>query len=231
MIKQERYFYLFLFSILAVGVLARVSIFGIEGLLQSQHFSLGHYLDAFFLNLANDYSALIEIANPYILTGVIAFLAQSFVTSISAYLYYFYPQLRNNKSKEHLKGRQLLQWYKENSVNIFFPIVLPFIRIAVLIGTILIFIKPLSQEVILHPSTAEFLIVAFLFSASIIPHLLISETVFWKDSTVLIHVLLGIICLLFAPYIVLIYFTANALYQAFKVLITQSMDKYDETNT
>ena len=231
MIKQESYFYFFLVVILALAVSIRVSIFGVEGLLNSQSFSLGPYLDLFFLELANDYSSLIKVANPYIVIATVAVLAQMFVASLSSYLYFLYPQLRDLKYKEHLQGKELAQWYKENHINIFYPMTLPFIRIAVLIGTIVTFIRPLSEQIELIPAIGEYVIVASLYSAAIVPHLLTSETVFWKDITVLLHVFVGVVCLLFAPYVILLYFTANAICQALRVLATQFMEKNDEENS
>ena len=230
MIKQERYFYFFLVVILSLAVSIRVSIFGVEGLLNSQPFSLGPYLDNFFRVLANDYSALVKFANPYIVIAVIAVITQAFVASLSTYLYFLYPQLRDLKTREHLQGKELAQWYKEHKINIFYPMTLPFIRIAVLIGTIATFIRPLSEQVELIPTIGEYVMVASLYSAAIIPYLLTTGTVFWKDITVLLHVFVGVVCLLFAPYVILLYFTANAICQALRVMVTKFMEKNNEEN-
>lgn len=231
MTKQERYFYFFLIVILTLAVSIRVSIFGVEGLLNSQTFSLGSYLDLFFLDLANDYLSLVKIANPYIVIAIVSVLAQMFVASLSSYLYFLYPQLRDVKSKEHLQGKELAQWYKEHQINLLYPMTLPFIRIAVLIGTIVTFIQPLSEQIQLIPAMGEYVVVASFYSAAIVPHLLTSKTVFWKDLTVLLHVFVGAVCLLFVPHVILLYFTANAICQAFRVLATQFMEKNDEENS
>lgn len=231
MLKQERYFYMLFAAIFALGVALRISIFGLDGLLTHQTVSFGKAIDVFFVELASDYHSLIRIVNPYYIIVAVAVIAQITATSICSYIYFLYPDLKHHERRENLQGKSLIEWYTSRGISPFVPMVLPIIRIALFVAAMMLFIRPLSQAIPMTPSVIETLAIMSLYFAAIIPYVLTSESVFWKDSTVLIHILIGMMCVLFAPFTYLIYFTAVALCQTVKVLFNLLSEAQYETNT
>lgn len=231
MLKQERYFYVVFIAIFASAIALRISIFGLEGLLTHQTISFGKSIDGFFVELASDYHSLIHIVNPYIIILAVAVVAQVTATSICAYIYFLYPDLRSNDTRQNLQGKALVEWYTSRGISPFVPMVLPIIRISVFVAVMMLFIRPLAQAITMAPSVLETLGIMSLYFAAIIPYVLTSETIFWRDSTVIIHILIGMLCVLFMPFTYLIYFTVVALCQTVKVLVNLLSEAHYETNS
>ena len=100
----------------------------------------------------------------------------------------------------------------------------PFIRLAVLIAVMLVFIRPMSSDIEFQYGVTELFVLSALYFPAVIPHLLVSKLPFWKDTNFIVHLLVGVICLFVAPYPVFVYFTCTAIFHAGKVVALHLME-------
>lgn len=229
--KREVNFYVILAVIFACALILRGAIFGVDGLFVEQGPSLGSYIDAGIVALKEDYLSFTLLVNPYAVIIVVAVLAQAFVMSLSACLAFIYPDLRDIHSRAHLQGHALIEWYKEHGINPLVVMVTPMFRIAVLIAVMLVFIRPMTNAIPFQHGIAEYLVLSLVYFPAVIPHLLMSKIPLWQDSNIIAHLLVGVICLLVAPFPVFIYFTCAALCQTGKVVALHVMETAHEANT
>ncbi len=222
--KRELHFYLIMGAIFIFTLFARAMNFGIEGLFVEQPVSFGSFLDTGFADTKAHYMWFSHLVNPYGLIISVAVLSQAFVMSLSACLVYLYPALRDVQSRAHLQGQDLVKWYKDHGVNPLVIMITPFIRLAVLIAVMLVFIRPMSSDIEFPYGVTELFVLSALYFPAVIPHLLVSKLPFWEDTNFIVHLLVGVICLFVAPYPVFVYFTCTAVFHAGKVVAIHLME-------
>ena len=228
--KRELHFYLAMACIFILALFIRATIFGLNGMFVSQGASLGMNIDSSIIALSNEYLFFAQLVNPYGVVIVIALLTQAFVMSISACLAFIYPDLRDIHSRAHLQGQELMSWYKKHDINPLVIMITPMFRIAILIAVMMVFIRPLGDVNDFLPSATEYVIFMFLYFSAILPHIFLSNTPIWNDSAVIVHIIVGVFCLIFVPYAVFVYFTVAALFQTGKVIALHLMESSHEAN-